>query len=330
MQYSIRALSIVAIALAQAGCGLSIPQVPEIWDRAEDTDATQHMEMQIKRAIFCELRDAVWLARQKYQVQNYSGRQVVTTKEDQPVPDSWGAQITLTFTVDETSKLNPGISLIKPFKPPAATTESFAWGLGGTLSSDANRIDKYDTFYTIAEIANVYSKNNVCDVPPVALLGKPSSSSPFVVLSDLGIREWLPAATAVSGFLRSSRAAANGEGAPLGTAGSLASDSISYDIKFIIVTDANVTPVWKVVRFTTPSSPAFLDTNRTRTHDLLITIGPGATTTVKDANGKTVKDANGIPVTRTVGPSASASNSHLAQEIGNAVAAALRTQLTSP
>jgi acyl-CoA synthetase (NDP forming) len=110
----------------------------------------------------------------------------------------------------------------------------------------------------------------------------------------------------------------------------LASDSISYDIKFIIVTDANVTPVWKVVRFTTPSSPAFLDTNRTRTHDLLITIGPGATTTVKDANGKTVKDANGIPVTRTVGPSASASNSHLAQEIGNAVAAALRTQLTSP
>lgn len=320
MQNYIRAVFIFAVALAQTGCGLSIPQAPEIWDQAADADATQHMEMQIKRAIFCELRDAVHLARQKYYVQNYSAGKAVTTKEDQPVPDSWGAQLTLTFTVDEASKLNPGVSLISPIGA-ASQMQTFAFGLGGTLSSTATRIDKYETFYTIAEIANVYSKNNVCDKPPEGVLGPKSHSSPFVVLSDLGIREWLPGATAVSAFLRSSRAAANGEGAALGSAGSFASDSMSYDIKFVVVTDGNATPVWKLVRVTTPASPAFFDTSRTRTHDLLVTIGPSATTTTKTAKGV---------VTHTIGPSQSASNSHLAQEIGNSVAAALRPQLTGP
>jgi hypothetical protein len=54
--------------------------------------------------------------------------------------------------------------------------------------------------------------------------------------------------------------------------------------------------------------------NRTRTHDLLLTIGPGTVEKVKTKNGV---------VARQVVPSQSAANSHLAQQIGSAVAAAL-------
>jgi hypothetical protein len=315
MQDRLRAASVAGLTLSLCACGLSVPQIPEVWDRG-DPDATQHMEMQIKRAIFCELREAVTEARRRYQYQNYSAGKVVTRPSDQPVPDAWGAQVTLTFTVDEVSKVNPGVSLLSPL-PPASAGQTFAFGLGGTASSQATRVDKFQTFYTIGQIANVFSKNNVCAVRPDGILGQPGSSSPFVT-SDLGIRQWLPAATAVSGFLRSTRKAEDGEGAPLGSAGSFASDSISYDIKFVVTTDLNATPVWKLVRVTTSQSPAFFDTSRTRTHDLLITIGPGATEAVKGPKGKIVK--------RTVGPSQSAASSHLAQEIGNAVAAAIRPQ----
>jgi hypothetical protein len=319
MRNCVRAIAIFAIALAQAQCGLSVPLIPEVWDLVADSEATQHMEKQIKFAIFCELRDAVHLAREQYHQYYYQGH-VVTTKEEQPVPDSWGAQLTLTFTVDQASKLNPGASLIWPLKKPAPS-ESFTLGAGGTLSADATRVDKYETFYTIGEIANVYSENQICNVPPQAELG-PTSHSSLLVVSDLGIREWLPAAASVSGFLRSSRKDPNGVGPALGSAGSFASDSFSYDVKFVVVTDANVTPSWKLVRVTTPTSPALFDTSRTRTHELLITIGPSAT--------QTAKNAKGLFVTRVVGPSAAASNSHLAQEIGSAVATAIRPVVTGP
>jgi hypothetical protein len=40
--------------------------------------------------------------------------------------------------------------------------------------------------------------------------------------------------------------------------------SVRVDVKFVIVSDANATPIWKLVRVTTPPSPALLDTNRTQ------------------------------------------------------------------
>jgi len=305
-----------AITPALASCGTAIPQIPEIWDLIADTDATAHMEMQIKQSIFCELRKAIHIARKNYQTKYYYHGKLVSTAEDEPVPDDWSAQVTLTFTVEEQSKITPGATLIWPYKPPL-TSDSFSLGFGAQVSSDATRIDKYETFYTVAELANNLSNHDNCSIPPTALLGPPSHSSPFVVLDDLGITKWLPAATEVSSYLRSSRSAPNGEGPPLG--GSFASDSFSYDVKFVIVSDGNVTPSWKLVKVSTSTS-TFFDTSRTRTHELLITIGPGTTSTVTNADGKKVKV--------TTGPSQAASNSHLAQEIGSAVATSLRPVLT--
>jgi hypothetical protein len=289
-----------------AGCGVGIPRVAEIWDQANDPKATQHMEMQIKKAIYCELREAVWLARQLYYQRTYQGR-IVSTAEDQPVPDSWGVQQTLTFTIQEVTSLNPGVSVNN-------LDQTFTFGLGGTLSSDATRIDKYDTFYTIAEIANVYSDQDVCSTQQPQILGPKSTGSSFLIISDLGIKEWLPQALAVSNFLRSSRADPSGVGPPLGASG-FASDSISYDVKFVVVSSLNATPSWKLVRVSTATGPALFETSRTRTHNLSLTIGPGSF--------KLLKTKKGI-VARTVGPSQSAVNAHQAQQIGNAVAAALR------
>ncbi len=73
-------------------------------------------------------------------------------------------------------------------------------------------------------------------------------------------------------------------------------DTVSLEIKFIIVSNGNVTPTWKLVRVSanTGSTP-LVNVGRTRTHDLIITIGPPTQTTA---------------------------NTHLALQIGQSIGAA--------
>jgi hypothetical protein len=328
MRALVQTASLLLAAIGQTACGMVVPQQPEIWDRA-DPLATQHMEMQIKRAVYCELRDAIAIARQNFNVRYYHNR-VVTTKEDQPLPDSWGAQITFTFTVDETSKITPSVALNRvlpnavttfPGSAPVSTPQSFAFGLGGTLSTEAMRVDTFDTFYTIGDIAYVYSQKNICDYPNPDLMGPPSGSSLLLVKSNLGIKEWLPQAFQVADFLRSSRASPTGEGPALGSSSGHSEDSISYHIKYIITTDLNATPTWKLVRVSSNTTGTLFDTSRARTHDLLLTIGPSSVVKTTTAKGTVV---------RKVTPSQSATNSHLAQQIGNAVADSLRGVTLAP
>lgn len=316
----------LAVGSLLAGCGVSVPQVAEVWDRAGDPLATQHMQMQVKRAVYCELRDAIWIARKRQKERYFAGKKL-TTPEDGPLPDTWGAQITFKFTVDETSKVTPGASFITPM-PNAITNfsggrtisspESFTLGIGGTLSSQATRVDTFETFYAIHDVATKLSENNICDRPSPAVLGPDSRSSPLVVESRLGIREWLPQAVEVGDFLKSSRADETGAGPPLGGSAARASDSISYNIKYIIITSANVSPVWKLVRLNANTSSTLYDANRTRTHELILTIGP--------ANLKLVRTKNGFVVAGDGGPTAAVQSSHFAQQIGSSIASALRPQ----
>lgn len=313
-------LILLAVGPILSGCGVVVPEIPEVWDRS-DPLATQHMEMQIKRAVYCELRDAIAATRGNYSARYYQGKNVTTTA-DLPLPDTWGIQATFTFQVDETTKFVPGVSFNTVLKngitnfvghPSVTTPQSFAFGLGGTLSSQATRIDTFDVFYTVGDIAYVYSKKDVCSYTNADLMGPDSHSSPLLVRSELGIVDWLPQAYQVSDFLRSSRAKESGEGPPL-TAGSYAADSISYNIKYIITTDLNATPIWHLVKFTGNTTGPFFDTSRVRTHQLLMTIGPGSIQTVKAPNGKLIS---------TFFLSQSALSSHLAQQIGASVASQL-------
>src|SRR5262249_41901854 len=83
---------VTSIALAQGGCGLGVAQLPEVWDRS-DPAATANMEMQIKKAIFCQLQAGA---------------------SNPNLPPTWGAQVTLTLTADEKSSLTPNVSFKEP------------------------------------------------------------------------------------------------------------------------------------------------------------------------------------------------------------------------
>src|ERR1700680_2259490 len=98
----------------------------------------------------------------------------------------------------------------------------------------------------------------------------------------------------VNDLLPSTSPSTQPAGPPGQGAAGLKQDAVSYEIKFVIVSNGNVTPTWKLVRVSanTATSPPFFGLGRTRTHDLIITIGP---------------------------PTPQTSQSHLASQIGNAV-----------
>lgn len=313
-------ISVALLATAtQTSCGAGVAQLADVIDRG-DPDARTHLELQVKQAIFCELREGALAAREKNDITyRYQGNNV-TSVGDEPLPDSWGAQVSFTLTADEKTTVSPGAILKYPRTPGVSNAgpvgRSFNFGFGGTLSRQNVSYDKYNTYWTAAQLT-AGGPNKKCDQPPRDLMGPPSKSSPFVSVSGsgLGIADWLPGAVAVANFRRSSRAADNGEGPPLGAAGT--SDTATYSNKFVIVTSGNITPTWTLVKVTANNS-SLLDLNRTTTHELVITVGPGSIETSKDKQGK-------ITVLSS-GPSQAAINAQLAAQIGSAVAAAIKGQ----
>jgi hypothetical protein len=122
-------------------------------------------------------------------------------------------------------------------------------------------------------------------------------SSPLIQ-SDLKLGEWLnyqalPVATGEVGL-------------PTSDSGVFKQNVLSHEVKFEIITSGGVTPAWKLVRATVNQTGTLLSATRDRTHDLLITFGPGT--------------SSGL-----VGQAAS---THQASEIGLSVANNLKGSVT--
>jgi hypothetical protein len=167
----------------------------------------------------------------------------------------------------------------------------FNFGLGGTLSSDATRIDKLSTYYTVKQLL---TEPSFCPAPGDQL---------SLLESDLRIQEWLADAVLLQGTEAADFSSKAIEG-------QFKQNVISHEVKFLIVSSGNITPSWKLVRVSAnPSS--FFGANRTRTHDLTVTFGPNETVTTTG--------------TKKNKPSQAASNAQLASEIGLAVANSLRS-----
>jgi hypothetical protein len=303
--------SLVAVCIL-TGCAIGVPDIKEVWDSPE---GTRQIEFEIKRRIFCDLGAAVRNVNSQYRVESRKSAKD-KLKRRLFIPADWGAQLSLSLQVDESTSLNPGVALntTKPNAvttfvgfPPVTTPQSSSLGFGGTLSSTATRVDKFNPYYSVADLMVEPTGASVCNPEndPFKLKGEsPSSSSPFLVLSDLGVGQWLEDAMWTNIFIPSSPkpqgAPAGSQGSAPGSQGSSSQpDTITLEIKFIIVSSGNVTPTWKLVRVSanTGNSPLFA-TGRTRTHDLIITIGPNKASTdshlFASEVGQAVSGANGV------------------------------------
>jgi hypothetical protein len=320
-----RSLAIVWATLALAGCGLSNPKIAEGWDTDFPADpkthtppvsATAQIELEIKKKIYCELKDAVYEANH-YPVTesaHLGGKQ--TVKYRSLIPPGWIAQVVLSLQVDESVALNPGLTYTQAMANATqtfgvmnsvTTPQSFSLGLGATVSSTATRIDKFNPQYSIEFLSKAKTKDSICDDAndPFARIGwQTPTSSPFLIESKLGIEEWLLGAMVVNDIVPSdvtittpapakkpAPISPRAEAAPGGSAGGggsggagaggggVKADTVTYEIKFVIVTSGNVTPTWRLLRVTANGTAPFFATGRTRTHDLIITVGPDSTVT---------------------------------------------------
>jgi hypothetical protein len=255
-------------ALLLGACGTYVPHTEEFWE-ANATDETNLptvsaggvLEYNIKDKVYCGIVEAV-------------------LDNKTLVPSGWAAQVTLDLQVDETGALNPGVSLITPIHSgvtnfageylgasnpvsasqtfaPFVSPQSFTLGFGGTLSSQATREDKFNNYWSLDRL----KKGEKCE-------SRAKSGSSLLLESDLGISQWLHDHLVAEGLLPSSSISKNADPA-------FKQDSLSYHIKFVVITSGNITPTWKLVRVATNNGGLPLaSVNRTRTHDLLITYGP--------------------------------------------------------
>jgi hypothetical protein len=323
------------------GCGLVVPDIKEAWDADTPPDSqgrvipgAGQIEYEVKQHVFCELGDAVKYVNKKFPVT------IDNQPPKNPLPSNFIAHVSLSFQVDEASSLSPGV-VLTTILPNAVTTfgpgtggsvttgQSRSVGFGGTLSSTGTRIDKFDPSYSVGYLMIANTPKSVCEDPKndpfrKGLHWEPDTSSPFVIEGDLGIQKWLVGATIANTFLASETEVgsagtgggnksaggknnvtgsknASGRGGGGGGGGGTSPDTISYEIKFIIVSSGNVTPAWKLVQVSANMSGTFFSTGRTRTHDLIITIGPDDNRTLY---------------------------SHLASEIGQAVSGSNGARLT--
>jgi hypothetical protein len=293
-------------------CGLVVPDIKEAWDVDKLKDATSEefpaagqIELQIKTRIFCELEHAVQYVNKHYPVSAGSSPDKLKPFARYPIPLDWTAQISLSLQVDETSSISPGVALtttlpnvVQTFASGNVTVnQSRSIGFGGTLSSTATRIDKFNPMYQIRYLMTPEGKNSICQQEnPFAGRGW-AKSSPFILESDLGIRRWLEGAVMTDVLIPSQP----GPPPKAGGGGGLKTDAYSYEVKFVIVSSGNVTPTWKLVQVSANGSGTFFSTGRTRTHDLIITIGPNDQRSLyahlASQIGQAVSGGNGARVT---------------------------------
>jgi hypothetical protein len=232
-----------AISAALGGCGLYVPNISEF---PSDRVSEQQLVQKIIQAVTCELRDAV---------NNFYNKQ----QRQHLFIDAWGAQLTLTLTVEERSELNPT----------AMWTPNTIFSLFGgvDLSADATRTDTINSFHTIQEIRAL----QLCTP-------EERPTGPFLLESDLKLENLLfdSQTTADTGQVNFGETARAGSG----------KNVIQHEVKFIVISSGNITPTWKLSRvWSVNQSGVFLAALRNRTQDLLITLGQA------DATGTTLGPA---------------------------------------
>lgn len=245
---------IIIMTPCLTGCGTYVPQINEVW---EGVDITSDMELRIKQNIFCETVRAIRNVRREITVPGYGPS----------IPDDYGVQMQIGLTIDEVGSFNPGATYTDPLKNAivsgATFPQSFSLAAGGSLSSTATRTDSSYSYYNVGKIVGPGANVKVCQDLNRA------GSSPFLK-SDLGIDGFLMQAVPGAIAFRSSEPAKGGVGK------SAKLDVLTYEIKFVIVSNGNITPTWKLVNVSASNGNLpLLNAGRTRTHDLILTFGPG-------------------------------------------------------
>jgi hypothetical protein len=185
--------------------------------------------------------------------------------------------------------------------PGPGSTSIFSLASGVNFSADATRKDAINAYFLVSDLEQAQCS-------PAS---RPNGA--FLLQSDLKLSEWLFDAV----------------GAQLtktvdfkATTLAVKTNVLQHEVKFEIVTSGTVNPSWKLARvFVNPAGNLF-SAGRTRTHDLLITLGPAEKAVVTEV---TKNGSRRVAV--AVRPIPQASELHFSSEIAQGIGAAVRNAL---
>jgi len=280
MHICLRAVFVLALSAPLINCGSVVPSLQEFPGGAAEGQVLVH---DIVSNVNCEVQQAVWAL--------YKNRK-------HTLLDNWGVQIALSLQVSEKGTVNPTVAWL----PPSPATAVFNLNAGLSASSEATRVDKLNSFFTVQELL----KYRIC---------VERTNGPMLLQSDLKLKEWLfdVLDVGVTGQVNYKR------DTPKSTFGN---DVLSHEVKFEVITDGNLTPGWKLTNVSVNQDASLLSANRGRIHDLTVTFGPTDEVLVVE------RDASGRAITRAVArPSQAALDSHFASQIGLAVANSIKSNL---
>src|ERR1700722_2860065 len=232
------------VGLLCCGCGTVVPQVGEVWDNNSGIPADKTLEILIKKKVFCELQQAVSnIESERGFPVTFNGKTIYKKW----IPETWGVLMTLQIAIDESTQINPGVTLNDPLAPVksfgGSVTQSFKGSIGGTFSTEANRQDKFTYYYLITDLEGAQP---ACNEPS-------DYGSSFLLDSNLGIEKWLRNAMNMRTSVQTSEVSKD--------------EVATYDIKFQVVTSAGATPTWTLLRVTGSNGNGnLLGVKRDRTH----------------------------------------------------------------
>jgi hypothetical protein len=316
------AAAAVSLAALVGGCGSVVPNFGEFYD----TVPPENLVDAIVGYVHCEVKSQI----QFLILDDYDRVLLGRALTGKPLTrrltwlDDWAAQMTLTLTVDEKSTISPGVTLntvlpnaISTFPSGNVTTpQSSSVALGASGSVDGTRKGVVSWYIDFREFTKdpmklaaarrardkLYAEARAAGTAHVA---SPCNNPRGVLIQgDIGFREWL--------YMTLRPAFVEG-----GVTGDFAEDlkneakvskkdALLHEVTFVVQYNGNVTPSWKLLRVSANPTGPFLSAQRTRTQDLVITLG------------QATDDAKAAAAT-------AAQNQALAIAIGNAVATAIRS-----
>jgi hypothetical protein len=244
-----------------SGCGTYVPskELMHPDSRISNPSSTEFGQSDEGRAeadlvgnIRCEIENGIYLASEVI----HDGKHYVPY-----LGASWGTQITLKLTWDETSGLAPGLSFIRPM----SNMHSTSIGVGGSVTAHATRVETVTFLFANSDLLR--SANAYRDNPANKAKALPDCSvreTGTMIHSDLKIADFIvDKATLASTGITSTDDPSE---PPFST--------FQEELTFVGSYSGNLTPTWKLTRFTSNTTGNLLSGSRTTTGDVLITLGP--------------------------------------------------------
>jgi hypothetical protein len=223
------------------GCGF---YVPEKYPFNSDQLSQGNFENVIVNNIKCELHKGVQDTLSYYEKANDPGELARIQWLRQ-----WGALIQLKITADEMSGLAPGVSFFKLFP----NSENISFGLAASGGAHATRVETISFAVSFKELLSERSIKSCAE-----------DENGILIQSDLKIGQFI--------FDKSVLATTGGSVAQFKTRGppyTVLSDEITFVTSF----GGSVTPTWKFATVSADSSGTLLSATRTKTDDVIITLG---------------------------------------------------------